>query len=85
MDEIKITITDPGFPDDNVSDSDKNKKEFGLRIGQAIQYEWFKKDGGGCRYYDRWTEFNRRRLYARAEQPIQKYKDELSVDGIYLT
>ena len=81
MDEIKITITDPGFPDDNVSDSDKNKKEFGLRIGQAIQYEWFKKDGGGCRYYDRWTEFNRRRLYARAEQPIQKYEDELSVDG----
>jgi hypothetical protein len=50
-------------------------------VGQAIQYEWFRKDGGGCRYYSQWNEFHKLRLYARGEQPIGKYKNELAVDG----
>ena len=50
-------------------------------IGQAIQYEWFRKDGNGCRFYDQWREFHRLRLYARGEQSIRKYKDELAIDG----
>ena len=35
----------------------------------------------GCRYYSQWRDFNRLRLYARGEQSIAKYKNELAVDG----
>ena len=34
-----------------------------------------------CRFYDQWGEYHRLRLYARGEQPVQKYKDELSING----
>jgi hypothetical protein len=57
------------------------KEEYGLMIGQAIQYEWFKKDGNQCRFYNQWRDFNRLRLYARGEQNIGKYKNELAIDG----
>lgn len=49
-------------------------------MGQAIQYEWFKKDGTSP-YYNRWRDFNRLRLYARGEQSVAKYKSELAIDG----
>ena len=81
MKDIKINIASQGFPSQFVSDSEKATDEFGLQIGQAIQYEWFRKDGNQCRYYNQWRDFNRLRLYARGEQPIQKYKNELAVDG----
>jgi hypothetical protein len=51
------------------------------QIGQAIQYEWFKKDGRQCRFYSQWQDFHRLRLYARGEQSVGKYKNELAVDG----
>jgi hypothetical protein len=54
---------------------------YGLMVGQAIQYEWFKKDGNGCRYYDQFREFHKMRLYARGEQSVHKYKNELAIDG----
>ena len=81
MEDVKINISSVGFPSQFVSDSEKATKEFGLQIGQAIQYEWFRKDSNGCRYYSQFRDFNRLRLYARGEQGIQKYKDELSVNG----
>jgi len=81
MKDVKINITSSAFPDQFASDSVKSSDEFGLQIGQAIQYEWFKKDGSGSRYYSQWKEFHRLRLYARGEQSIAKYKNELSVDG----
>jgi hypothetical protein len=81
MKDVKIDITSAGFPSQFVSDAEKATDEFGLQIGQAIQYEWFKKDGNGCRYYDQWREFHRLRLYARGEQSIRKYKNELAIDG----
>jgi hypothetical protein len=81
MKEVKISINKSSFPSQYVSDSEKNTKEFGLRIGQAIQYEWFKKDNGGSKFYNQWDNFHKLRLYARAEQPIGKYKNEMSVDG----
>jgi hypothetical protein len=82
MKGITIDIKSAAFPDQFVSDSEKKTKEFGLRVGQAIQYEWFRKGGGSqCRFYSQWLEFNRLRLYARGEQSIAKYKNELSVDG----
>ena len=81
MKDIKIDITSTGFPSQFVSDAEKATAEFGLQIGQAIQYEWFRRDGVGSRYYSQWENFNRLRLYARGEQNIGKYKNELAVDG----
>ena len=81
MKAVQIDIQSAAFPDQFVSDSTKATKEFGLQVGQAIQYEWFRKDGMSCRFYNQWTEFNRLRLYARGEQSIAKYKEELAVDG----
>jgi len=81
MKEVKINIKSAVFPDQFASDAQKKTEEFGLQVGQAIQYEWFRKDGGSCRFYDQWTAFNRLRLYSRGEQSIAKYKNELAVDG----
>ena len=81
MKEVNVNISPSGFPSQFVSDAEKETAEFGLQIGQAIQYEWFKKDGNSCRYYDQWRNFNRLRLYARGEQSVAKYKNELAVDG----
>ena len=82
MKGVTIDIKSAAFPDQFASDSEKQTKEFGLQIGQAIQYEWFRKEGvNQCRFYSQWLEFNRLRLYARGEQSIAKYKNEMSVDG----
>jgi hypothetical protein len=81
MKDVKVNITSTGFPSQFVSDAEKATDEFGLQVGQAIQYEWFKKDGTQCRFYDQWRNFHRLRLYARGEQPVGKYKNELAVDG----
>jgi len=81
MEDVKISINPQGFPSQFVSDSVKKKYEFGLQIGQAIQYEWFRKDGGQSRFYNQWADFHRLRLYARGEQSVQKYKNELAIDG----
>lgn len=81
MKDVKIDISSVGFPSQFVSDAEKNTEQFGLQIGQAIQYEWFRKDGNQCRYYSQWRDFHRLRLYARGEQPTQKYKDELAING----
>jgi len=81
MKDVNVNISSAGFPSQFVSDSEKKSPEFGLQIGQAIQYEWFKKDGAGCRFYNQWGDFHRLRLYARGEQSVGKYKNELAVDG----
>jgi hypothetical protein len=81
MKDIKINISSAGFPNQFASDAEKATDEYGLMIGQAIQYEWFRKDGNGCRFYSQWREFHRLRLYARGEQSIHKYKNELAIDG----
>jgi|TARA_R100000149_G_C5876253_1_gene140150 hypothetical protein len=81
MKDVKISINPQGFPSQFVSDSVKKSSEFGLQIGQAIQYEWFRKDGGQSRFYNQWADFHRLRLYARGEQSIHKYKNELAIDG----
>lgn len=81
MEDVKINIVATGFPTQFVSDSEKASKEYGLQIGQAISYEWFRKDGNQCRYYGQWKDFHRLRLYARGEQSTQKYKNELAIDG----
>ena len=81
MRDVKINIAQASFPDQFASDQEKDSFEYGLQIGQAIQYEWFRRDGSLCRYYNQWREFHKLKLYARGEQPVQKYKNELAIDG----
>jgi len=81
MKNISINITSTSFPSQFATDAEKATDEFGLQVGQSIQYEWFRKDGASCRYYGQWRDFHRVRLYARGEQSIAKYKNELAVDG----
>jgi hypothetical protein len=81
MKKVEVNISSEGFPSQFATDATKKTPEFGLQIGQAIQYEWFKKDSGSCRFYNQSNEFHRLRLYARGEQPVSKYKNELAVDG----
>lgn len=69
------------FPNNTATEEEKASEEYGLKVGQAIQYEWFKRSSNSCRFYDQWIEYNRLRLYARGEQSISKYKNELAVDG----
>src|SRR5210317_2515042 len=69
------------FPSQAVSDSEKTSLEYGAKVGIAIESEWFKKDSGTSRYQSNRENFHRLRLYARGEQSIQKYKDELSING----
>jgi hypothetical protein len=81
MKNIAINIVSTSFPSQFATDAEKATDEFGLQVGQAIQYEWFRKDGTSCRYYGQWREFHRLRLYARGEQSVAKYKNELAIDG----
>lgn len=81
MKNLTIDITSSVFPTQMATDAEKASDFYGLQVGQAIQYEWFKKDGVSCRYYSQWREFHRLRLYARGEQSTKKYKNELAVDG----
>ena len=69
------------FPSQIASDSEKISEDYGLRVGRAIQEEWFRSDSGNSRYKSNQNTFHRLRLYARGEQSIQKYKDELSING----
>ena len=69
------------FPSQSVSNSEKSSQEYGAKIGMAIESEWFKQDSGTSRYQSNRENFHRLRLYARGEQSIQKYKDELSING----
>lgn len=81
MKDVTIKINPAGFPNQFVSDKEKASYEYGLQICQSVQYEWFRRDSGTCKFYNQWGEFHRLRLYARGEQSVAKYKNELSVDG----
>ena len=69
------------FPDQVVPEEEKNSFEYGLKVAQAIEHEWFRNNSGQNRFIDNFQNFNRLRLYARGEQPVQKYKDELAING----
>jgi len=67
------------FPSQVVSDLEKITNDYGLRVGKAIELEWF--DNSSHRYSHSQRKFHNLRLYARGEQSVQKYKDELSING----
>jgi len=70
------------FPSQVVPDEEKASLEYGTLVGRAIENEWFRNTrGGGDRFIVNFNQFHTRRLYARGEQPIQKYKDELAING----
>jgi hypothetical protein len=69
------------FPSQVVSDTEKLSYDYGLKIAKAIESEWFNNDRGSNRYKSHKNNFHNLRLYARGEQSIQKYKDELSING----
>ena len=69
------------FPSQTVSDAEKLSYDYGLKVGKAIEQEWFNNDRGSNKYKANSNDFHNLRLYARGEQSIQKYKDELSING----
>ena len=69
------------FPSQVVSDAEKISYEYGLKVAQAIEGEWFDEENQTTRYTHARNNFHNLRLYARGEQSIQKYKDELSING----
>ena len=75
------SITKGYFPSQVVSDSEKVGRDYGLKVAKAIESDWFDRDSGNTRFYNNQNEYHKLRLYARGEQSIQKYKDELSING----
>ena len=69
------------FPSQVVSDKEKLSQEYGLKIGKAIEKEWFDQGVGFTKFHTNENSYHKLRLYARGEQSIQKYKDELSING----
>ena len=70
------------FPEQVVPIEEKMSLEYGKQVADAIQSEWFAQGRtNGNRYLTSFNSFHNRRLYARGEQPVQKYKDELSING----
>jgi len=69
------------FPSQTVSDVEKLSYDYGLKVAKAIETEWFNDDYNNNRYRNNMNNFHNLRLYARGEQSIQKYKDELSING----
>jgi len=74
-------ITKSYFPSQVVSDLEKMSYDYGLKVAKAIEAEWFYTERGTNRYISNHNNFHNLRLYARGEQSIQKYKDELSING----
>ena len=75
------TILKSSFPSQIASDEEKASFEYGEKVAKAIEHEWFKRDNGATRFYSNRDEYHRLRLYARGEQSVKKYKDELSING----
>ena len=76
------TNSNSAFPSQVVSNAEKSTLEYGSQVAMAIEYEWFRSGRvNGNRYLTNWNNFHELRLYARGEQSIQKYKDELSING----
>jgi len=72
------------FPSQVVPDAEKATLEYGLAVGRAIEGEWFRNYRGGAGvggYATNYANYHNLRLYARGEQPVQKYKDELAING----
>ena len=82
MNIIPNANTTSSFPSQVVPDAEKATYDYGLRVARAIEDEWFRNDRGRYdRFNTNYSNFHRLKLYARGEQSVQKYKDELSING----
>ena len=68
------------FPSQAVSDLEKLSMAYGEKVAKAIEHEWFNGEATS-KWSGNINNFHKLRLYARGEQPIQKYKNELSING----
>ena len=75
------TNTNSSFPSQVVSNEEKASLDYGIQVGRAIEGEWFQEGRSGNRYAQAYSNFHQLRLYARGEQSIAKYKDEMSING----
>ena len=78
------TTHNSSFPGQIVPDQEKATLDYGLAVGRAIEGEWFRNSGrgnNGAGYATNYNNYHYLRLYARGEQPVQKYKDELAING----
>ena len=76
------TNSNSAFPSQVVPDAEKATFEYGSQVASAIETEWFGAGRtNGNRYLTSFNNFHHLRLYARGEQSVQKYKDELSING----
>ena len=70
------------FPSQVVSDAEKASYDYGLKVARAIEHDWVGTSGSTMNKLNSIrNDFHNLRLYARGEQSIQKYKDELSING----
>ena len=76
---MRLTEHSIHFPSQAVGDLEKLNEEYGLKVARAIRHEWF--SGTTSKYNHYKNNFHNLRLYARGEQSIQKYKNELSING----
>ena len=77
------TYNGSSFPDQVVPEEVKQSIEYGRQVGRAIEGDWFSgtRTGVSGRFNNNYNTFRNLRLYARGEQSVQKYKDELAVNG----
>ncbi len=80
---MQINTTDySSFPDQVVPEAEKSTLDYGLQVARAIEGQWFRNSrGANGGYAVNFNTYHTLRLYARGEQPVQKYKDELSING----
>ena len=71
------------FPSQAVSDLEKMSPEYGRKVAEAIRSEWF--DDTSSKFLNSSNNFHKLRLYSRGEQPIDKYKNELSITPYSMT
>jgi hypothetical protein len=76
-----VSITYRSFPQQNVPFEVQSSTDYGLQVGEAIQYEWFSRSARSCKYFEQRDEFHNRRMYANGTQGLSKYKEKFAVNG----
>jgi len=77
------TMNGSSFPDQVVPEEVKASLDYGRQVGRAIEGDWFSgtRSGVSGRFNTNYNQFRNLRLYSRGEQSVQKYKDELAING----
>ena len=79
--QIGISIDHSSFPSQSTPFDIQMTSEYGLKVGQSIQAEWFQRAARTCKFYEQRDEIHRRRLYGMGMQGVGKYKEYFAVNG----